>query len=94
MRAQRGIGDGHNIIGEAEGDKLVLREEGMDFDLIHGGLYIRVAEEGRYALFGEVGEADGFCETAGVDRFHCAPSGLRVGGQGMIDDVLYICKHV
>lgn len=92
MRSERRVCDWQNLLPYAVFDQRSLGQERVDFDLVDGRSDLCVCEEGLNAGFGEVGEADRFCEACVVQLLHGPPCGFGVFGQGFVDDVLFDCQ--
>ena len=90
LRAEGRVGGRDDLVLEAELDELGVGHEGVDLDLVDGGLDAGELEELLQALDGPVGNTDGPC-LAGIDKIlHGPPCWLGVLGELLLDDVLAI----
>lgn len=88
LRAQRRVGLGHDVLGEAVVDQLGVGQEGVDLDLVDVRLHLGELGHVLQMRDGKVGHADGLGLAVGVQLLHRAPCGLLVLGQVLKDDVL------
>lgn len=90
LRAQRRVGLGHDVLGEAVLHQLLVRQERMDLDLVDLRRYLGEREHLLQLRDGPVGHTDGLGLAVRVQLLHGAPGGLGVFGQVFEDHVLHL----
>ena len=88
LRAQGRVGGGHDALGEAVLDELVVGQEGVDLDLVEDGLDLGEGEELFGVVDGPVGHTNSASLALFIELLHCSPCRLGVVGQLLEDDVL------
>ena len=94
LGAERRVGGGQDVILQAELNELLVGEEGVDFDLVDVGLDLGDLQELLEALDGPVGDTDGVGLARLVELLHCAPCGLGVLGEVLLDNVLSVAANL
>lgn len=89
LRAQRRVGHGHNVLGEAVLHQLLVGQEGVNLDLV--GVRHDLGELGHLLKVGNgpVGDTNGPGLAILINLLHSAPCGLGVLGQVLENDVLF-----
>lgn len=90
LGAQGRVRLGQDAVLQAELDEVVVGEEGVDLDLVDGGLDLGEGEELLQAFDGPVGDTDSLDLARLVELLDDAPRGLWVLGELLVDDVLAI----
>lgn len=88
LGAEGRVGGGHDLVVEAVLDQLVVGQEGVDLDLVDGGLDVAPGEEVLEVGDGPVGDTDGLGLALLVQLLHGAPGRLLVLGELLLDHVL------
>ena len=89
LGAQRRVGLGQDVLGEAVVDQLVVRQEGVDLNLVDHGHDLGVLGHGLELRDGPVGHTNSTGLAVGVQLLHGAPCLLMVLREVFEDHVLY-----
>lgn len=90
LGAQGRVCGGQDVVLLAELDELLVGEEGVNFDLVNGGLDLGEGHQLFEAIDGPVGDTNSTSLAASQNLLHSAPCGLRVLSEVLLDDVLAI----
>ena len=88
LRAQRRVGLGHDVVGEAVLHQLLVGQEGVDLDLVEVRLHLGELGHLLQLRDGPVGDTNGLGLAVLVDLLNGAPCRLGVLGQVLEDDIL------
>lgn len=90
LGTERRVSGGEDVVLLAELDQLLVGQEGMDLDLVDGGLDLCEGQELLQTVDGPVGDTNGTGLAASINLLHGAPCGLGVLSELLLDDVLAI----
>jgi len=88
LGTERRVSGRHDVLGEAVIDQLGVGQEGVNLDLVDGGLDLGERQELLQTINGPVGYTNGLGLARCVDLLHGSPGGLGVLGQLLLDDIL------
>lgn len=84
------VGSREDVVLKAELDELLVGQEGVNLDLVNGGLDLSKGHQLLEAVDGPVGDTNGTGLAASINLLHGAPCGLGVLSEVLLDDVLAI----